>query len=289
MGILNKKMEAVPHPKNLDFFLITGENEKMKWGIEKAKLTFHYFQKCLKNPKDGQHNFSIRAGIQYQGKKESIWLTEPSMDKNGDFIGILSKAPSTIKDLKLNQKIEVAKQSISDWMFVENKRLIGGYTLRAIREELGTDQLKDFDHSIGGMQIDAGEDYFLSNFETPEGAILCLEEAYTNKDVNAAIACKDFDKEAAFLLNKSIHTIADTDKNLIKRTSELLQSYFILDLKENGFPNFSEFKRAFKRFKITEEHYIISELCYHSNGAVSSQKFHTIQVDEKWKVLGMED
>ena len=30
------------------------------------------------------------------------------------------------------------------------------------------------------------------NFETPEGAILCLEDAYRRKDIEAAVAAKDF-------------------------------------------------------------------------------------------------
>ena len=34
------------------------------------------------------------------------------------------------------------------------------------------------------------------NFETPEGAILCLEDAYRRKDIEAAVAAKDFKIEA---------------------------------------------------------------------------------------------
>jgi hypothetical protein len=38
------------------------------------------------------------------------------------------------------------------------------------------------------------------DFTTPEGAILCLEDAYRRKDIEAACACKDFLVEATLML-----------------------------------------------------------------------------------------
>src|SRR6478735_8084955 len=41
------------------------------------------------------------------------------------------------------------------------------------------------------------------DFTTPEGAILCLEDAYRRRDIEAAIAAKDFKTEARLMLQKS--------------------------------------------------------------------------------------
>lgn len=38
------------------------------------------------------------------------------------------------------------------------------------------------------------------DFTTPEGAILCLEDAMRRQDLDAAVACKDFQIEAVLLL-----------------------------------------------------------------------------------------
>ncbi|WP_291866242.1 DUF2314 domain-containing protein [Maribacter sp.] len=291
MGIFTKlfsrKKNVIKRGNNPDVYNMTSENERMNWSMEKARLTFHYFQDCLQNPKAGQEHFSIKARIEDNGKTEHIWLMEPTFDAEGNIFGVVGNTPIYVKNICLHQKIGVTKEFISDWMLMENRRLIGGYTIRTIREGLSTNQLKDFDRSVGGMKIDAGEDYFLTNLETPEGAILSLEETYNQKNITAALDCKDFTKEAELLLQKSMNTILDDA--LITNTAKALKSSFILGLEENGFPNLMGVKRAFKRFKITEKHYIITQFCYHTDGTTSIQKFHTYKNDLDWKVLGMED
>lgn len=286
-NLFNRKKNIIQRRNNPDVYNMTSENENMNWSMEKARLTFHYFQDCLQNPKTGQEHFSIKARIQDNGKTEHIWLMDPNIDTEGNIFGIVGNAPVYVKNIHLHQKIGVTKEFISDWMLIQNQRLIGGYTIRAIREGLRTDQLKDFDRSVGGMQIDSGEDYFLTNFETPEGAILSLEEAYNNEDIDAALLCKDFTKEAEVLLHKSMNNIVNN--TLVVSTAEALKSSFIHGLEQNGYPIFNDVKRAFKRFKITENHYIITELCYFPDGGISSKKLHTFKIGAKWKVLGMED
>ncbi|RYF40190.1 MAG: DUF2314 domain-containing protein, partial [Cytophagaceae bacterium] len=80
-------------------------------------------------------------------------------------------------------------------MSIENGRLIGGYTIRAIRDGVPEKDKAAFDNSIG-LYIDEGIDHFKANLDTPEGAILAIEQAYINQDLNAALACKDFYEEA---------------------------------------------------------------------------------------------
>ncbi|WP_298473229.1 DUF2314 domain-containing protein [uncultured Maribacter sp.] len=285
--LFNRKKNVIKRRNNPDVYNMTSENERMNWSMEKARLTFHFFQDCLQHPKPEQEHLSIKARIEDNGKTEHIWLVDPSIDSEGNIFGVVGNAPIYIKNVQLHQKIGITKEYISDWMFIEDGRLIGGYTIRAIREGLATDQLENFDRSVGGMKIDAGEDYFLTNLETPEGAILSLEEAYNNKDITAVLSCKDFFKEAELLLHKSMNIALDNA--LISSTAEALKSSFIIGLKENGFPDFKGIKRAFKRFKITEEHYIITEFCYLKDGTTSIQKLHTYKTNEEWKVLGMED
>lgn len=291
MGIFTKlfrnKKNIILRKNYPDVYNLTSENERMNWSMEKARLTIHYFKECIENPKKEQEHFSLKARIEDNGKTEHIWLTEPTFDKKNNFFGIVANVPIYVKNVSLHQKIGLSMEFISDWMILENGRLIGGYTIRAIREGLRTDQLIDFDRSVGGMVIDAGEDYFITNFETPEGAILSLEEAYDNKDIESALLCKDFSKEAEILLHKSMNIpVSDA---LITSTTKALKSSFILSLKENGIPDFKGVKRAFKRFKINEEHYIITKFCYYKDGTTDIQKVHTFKIGKEWKVLGMED
>ena len=54
--------------------------------------------------------------------------------------GIVGNEPIDIRSVQLNQKIGIEKSLISDWMIIESGRLIGGYTIRAVRDGLPESQ-----------------------------------------------------------------------------------------------------------------------------------------------------
>lgn len=283
-GKLFKKKETIRKREgNPDVYDLPNEDERMNWGMEKARLTLHYFEDCLSNPKEGQHYFSIKARVEDGNKVEHIWLTEPNFDEDGTIYGIISNKPIDVTTVSINEKIGIKKEYVSDWMIIENGRLIGGYTIRAIRVGLKGKELENFDKNLGGILVDEGEDYFLSNFETPEGAILSIEDAYDNKDLEKAINCKNFKKEAELMLKSTVKI--DIDNELIEKTAEVLKLSFIKSIQENGFPSFKGVKRVFNRNFISPEHCVITEICIYPNGNKSSQKLNTYKTDNNWKVL----
>ncbi|PKV51529.1 uncharacterized protein DUF2314 [Aquimarina sp. MAR_2010_214] len=291
MGLLNKlfgsKKNVRKREGNPDVYNMPSENERMNWGMEKARLTLHYFKKCVENPKDGQQYFSIKARIEDNEKTEHIWLMEPDFDNQGNIYGIVGNEPIDVKNVSINEKIGITFDYVSDWMIIENGRLIGGYTIRAIREGLTGNDLQNFDKSLGGMIIDDGEDYFIENFETPEGAILSLEHAYDNDNLEESINCKDFYKEAEFMLKKTVQI--ELNDELINNTAEVLKLSFIKNINENGMPKFENIKRAFKRQNISDEHCIVTEICYYPDGGKSEQKLNIFKIGNEWKVLGLEE
>lgn len=271
-----------------DVIDIRSEDEKMNWGMEKARLTLHYFEQCLQSPSPSQQYFSIKVKIEDGGKIEHIWLTQPSFDEEGNLFGVVGNEPIDVKTVTINQKIGIDRNLISDWMIIENGRLIGGYTIRAIRDNLSGDHLKNFDKGLGGMIVDAGEDYFLPSDDTPEGAIVKLEEAFDADNIEAAIACKDFSKEAELMLSKLGKGELGTE--VVEKTAEVLKLSFLKHLQENGIPKFKGIKRAFpKREKISDNHMIITEVCYFPDGNHSVQRLNTYKTDSGWKVMGPED
>ncbi len=281
------KQENVRKRKDTpDVYNIPNEDERMNWGIEKAKLTLHYFESCLKSPKENQSYFSVKVKIVEDDITEHIWLTNPDFDNDDNLFGVVGNEPIDVKTIKINQKIGIDKDLISDWMIIEGGRLIGGYTIRAIRDGLQGQELQEFDKGMGGIHIDEGEDYFKPDFETPEGAILSLEEAYSNNDLDKAISCKDFNKEAGLMLGKTLND--DSMDDLIEQTAEVLRLSFIKSIQEHGMPNFENVKRAFKRQKISDEHFVITETCYYPDGRKSLEKLNTFKTPGGWRVLNPE-
>ncbi len=264
---------------------VKSEDDGMKWAIEKANLTLHYFENCLVSPKPTQQYFSIKVKIDDGRNIEHLWLTEPSFDEEGNLFGVVGNQPLDVKSVTLGQKIGIDRNLISDWMIIENGRLIGGYTIRAIRDHLSGNDLVNFDRGLGGMMVDEGEDYFLPSNKTPEGAIIAIEEAYDQDDIEKAMACKDFKIEARFMLNKIGNGIQD--EAVENKTAEVLKLSFIKHMQENGMPKFNGIKRAFpKREKISDQEMIITEVCYYPDGGKSKEKLRTYLTEDGWKVIG---
>lgn len=288
MGFLSRffrKDNLVVEKNRLSIHYTQQEDEQMNWAIEKARLTLWYFEEHLKKPSPGQDYFSIKVIVKDQDQIEHLWLTTPNFDEEGNLYGKVGNEPIHVKNIRLGQQIGIGRALISDWMIVEQGMLLGGYTIRAIRDALTEIEKQSFDESIG-IAIDAGADHFVPDFNTPEGAITALEEAYKNEDLTGAVSCKDFYEEARLLLAHL--DLKTTDETFIQETSEALEAAYIDHLMSYGMPNFSEIKRAFsKRELVSENSCIITEVCTFSDGGVTEQRLLTFKTNEGWKVIGV--
>ena len=189
MGILSKlfgKRSEVATDEQLPVVHIADNDERMNWAIEKARATIHYFQESLADPAPAQQYFSVKVLIDDGTNKEHIWLTTPSFDDEGNLYGEVGNKPVYVRSVAVNQRIGIDPQFITDWMIIESGRLIGGYTIRAIRDGLLPADWPEFDRQVG-LYIDEGVDHFAHDCSTPEGAILCLEDAYDEQDIEKAI------------------------------------------------------------------------------------------------------
>lgn len=269
---------------------IGNENEKMNSGIEKAKLTLNYFKESLKKPKAGQVYFSVKVKFTDKGMAEHIWLVEPEFDTDGNLFGKVGNVPRDVKTISINQRIGVDESHISDWMIFENGVLIGGYTIRAIRDGLPKSQVASFDRSLGGILIDDGEDHYDLDRSTPEGAILSIEKAYSSKNLDEILKFKNFKREAMMMLDGRENMDEATLMKLSKPVSRALENEFISSFSETGFPDFNNVKRNFPlREKITDKHYIITEICRHPDGSRSQQRINTYLEDDGWVVMHPEN
>jgi len=289
--LFGNKKEDKPIPKTQrdgepDVYHPPTEDDRIIWGIEKARLTLHYFEECLKQPKEGQDFFSIKVKIVDGKYAEHIWLTEPNFDEEGNLYGVVGNEPLNVKTVKLNQNIGIDRALVTDWMLVQEGRLIGGYTIRAIREGLTAEDLKRFDEDFG-IIIDDGEDYFSADFTTPEGAILCIENAYDEKNIPKILACKDFHIEAQLMAQKKRGFY---HPETIHELSRVLELSCIKYFNDNVFPSFTGVIRAFpKREQVSSKHVIITEVVYYSDGSECRQRINTYHTENGWRVLHPED
>jgi uncharacterized protein YegJ (DUF2314 family) len=78
---------------------------------------------------------------------EHMWLSPVRYDGK-EFHGTINNEATLVKNVKLGDEASVEPSQISDWMFVEKGKLVGGYTIRVLRDGLSAEERKEFDASV---------------------------------------------------------------------------------------------------------------------------------------------
>lgn len=277
-----RKKDAGDESDHPGIIFISGEDEQMAWAIEKAGLTLWYCIESLKNPQPEQTAFSVKIKIANETHIEHIWLTDPEFDDEDNLFGTVGNDPGNVTSVRMGDRIGVSSTLVTDWMIIEAGRLIGGYTIRAIRDTIPEEEHQAFDDAVG-LYIDEGVDHFKADFDTPEGAILLLEQYFSANNLDMVLSCKDFHAEAWLILSKAN---LETDLESIEVTATALEAAFLQYLEKHGMPDFSQKTSAFTdREKIDEHYWIITETCVYPDGFRSVERSYTYKSEKGWRVL----
>lgn len=65
-----------------------------------------------------------------------------------------------------------------------------------------------------------------ADFSTPEGAVLCLENALRQKNIEAAVGCRDFDMEARLWLQERGHLSHEEKTAMLPETIRAMEKSF---------------------------------------------------------------
>ena len=128
------------------------------------------------------------------------------------------------------------------------------------------------------------------DFSTPEGAILCLEDAYRAKDIEAAVRCKDFQMEARVMLEKLPNLEGGIDDQLVAKTAEVLELGFRKELETQGFPDMTGVVCTFPKVEPFQDGIVtVTEECSYPGGSKSKQRLLVSQTADGWRVLNPVD
>ena len=107
----------------------------MKRAVHEARRTVGVFIAALAHPTAGQYDFEVKKPFRQGDVVEHMWLADVTFSGNR-FHGRVDNMPRKIKGVKMGERVSVNPNEISDWAFVENGRLVGGYTIRVLYSEL---------------------------------------------------------------------------------------------------------------------------------------------------------
>jgi uncharacterized protein YegJ (DUF2314 family) len=125
-------------------FYVSGKDPEMNKAIQTARNTVNTFIAALNAPAPGQDRFSVKKPFKEGSKVEHMWLSNVSF-KGGQFSGLVENEPVKVNNVTYGQAATAAQNEISDWYYIDNGKLVGGYTIRVLYSRMSPAEKKDFD------------------------------------------------------------------------------------------------------------------------------------------------
>ena len=124
------------------------------------------------------------------------------------------------------------------------------------------------------------------DFSTPERALASLEDAYLRKDLDGAVAAKDFKFKARGMLLNLPALAGQVDDSLIDQTAQVLELAFRQQIEEKGFPDFQNLRcRVTNSRELREDLVELIEECVLPDGSRSRQVLHAAKNQTGWHIV----
>ena len=126
--------------------MVKDDDPEMGAAMAKARETLPQFISALQLPSPAQSDFTIKVGFTDGGDTEYMWVTPVTYDGT-KFNGKLDNQPVQVRNVKHGDPVSVEPARVADWMYVEDGKLVGGYTLRILRDRMTPEQRRKYDES----------------------------------------------------------------------------------------------------------------------------------------------
>jgi len=137
--------ETIRQGTNPEVFRIKDKDEAIHQAVLTARKTVGTFIAALQHPTATQRDFEVKKPFVQGAEKEHIWLSEVTF--SGNLLhGRVDNTPIKIKGVKIGDRVSVDPNKISDWAYVDNGNLVGGYTIRVLYKELSPERKKELEN-----------------------------------------------------------------------------------------------------------------------------------------------
>jgi uncharacterized protein YegJ (DUF2314 family) len=109
---------------------VAGTNQEMEDAVDQARSSIGEFFAAFENPQPNQTSFLIKARFVDGETSEHIWLADLDFNSR-PATGIVSNEPG-ISSLTYLERVPFLPDQVSDWMYLQDGRLVGGFTTRVL-------------------------------------------------------------------------------------------------------------------------------------------------------------
>ena len=140
-----KKQEHLQREGEPDVVFFDGSDNDMNNAVDLAKKTFPEFEKAILSDNVDYSNFTLKQRFETEnGDGEHLWIREIEYE-DGRYFGIVDNVPVSLKQVQVEDTIEVSKKDISDWMYYDKNIVKGAYTVKVLRKQMSAEKKKIMD------------------------------------------------------------------------------------------------------------------------------------------------
>lgn len=140
-----KKHEHLKRVGEPDVVFFDDSDSDMNNAVDLAKRTFPEFEKAILSDNLDYSNFTLKQRFATDdGNGEHIWIREIEYE-DGRYFGIVDNVPVSLKQIQVEDTIEVSKKDISDWMYYDKNIVKGAYTVKVLRKQMSPEEKRIMD------------------------------------------------------------------------------------------------------------------------------------------------
>ena len=115
---------------------------------ENARNTLNVFFQHLDMPEAGESNFYIKYAFRMQAggdadvRTEQVWISGIAF-QDGRFYGNVASTPIYLAHVQSGDRVSFYADSIADWMFTRNGRIVGGESIRYLLTQIPENERTD--------------------------------------------------------------------------------------------------------------------------------------------------
>jgi uncharacterized protein YegJ (DUF2314 family) len=123
---------------------ISKDDQAMNEAIAKAQATSADFVAAFHAQKPGTTAFGVKKPYPTPGGgAEHMWI-EVTGETNGILEGRIANEAEETHEVKFGQKVTLKLEEISDWKYLDGKKLVGGYTIRYFIDRMSPKEREAF-------------------------------------------------------------------------------------------------------------------------------------------------
>jgi uncharacterized protein YegJ (DUF2314 family) len=107
------------------------QTDEMAQAIATARRRLPVFWERVRANEPTETGYAVKVIASDQNGVEHLWLTRITL-RNGRIYGMIDTAPRIVRSLRAGQILDVRQDSIVDWLYFENGRMVGNETGRVM-------------------------------------------------------------------------------------------------------------------------------------------------------------